>query len=208
MVKQRRWRLSALTQALSGLEGFGTNDPGLEQVPTPSTEAATILWEALARGDIAGKAVTDLGCGTGLFAIGAALLGAAQVSAVDSDGEAIARAAHNADRSGVDVRWITGRVGEVSLDPCDTVFSNPPFGVQTPGAIRPFVDTALSLTAQGGGVYLFAGPGSKRLIERSALSRGVKVEEYQRCTWPYPPVFSHHVERRGRVTVDRWILRR
>ncbi|HEV8361491.1 MAG TPA: 50S ribosomal protein L11 methyltransferase, partial [Candidatus Thermoplasmatota archaeon] len=48
----------------------------LEQYQTPAPIAADLVYRALAAGDVAGKRVLDLGCGTGILAIGAALVGA------------------------------------------------------------------------------------------------------------------------------------
>ena len=51
----------------------------LEQYSTPSVIAADVLWNANSIGDIKGMKVVDLGCGTGIFAIGSALLGAERI---------------------------------------------------------------------------------------------------------------------------------
>lgn len=48
---------------------------------------------------VRGKAVADLGCGSGVVAIAAALAGAARVTAVDSDPQARRAAARNAQRN-------------------------------------------------------------------------------------------------------------
>ena len=63
---------------------------GLEQYTVPTKIAAEILFIAdKIFNDISCKRVADLGCGTGRLSIGAALLGACKVIAVDIDGEAI-----------------------------------------------------------------------------------------------------------------------
>src|SRR4030042_577278 len=51
----------------------------LEQYATPAHIAADMLWEAFTAGDIEGRSVVDLGCGNGVFSIGAKLLGAKDV---------------------------------------------------------------------------------------------------------------------------------
>ena len=70
---------------LQNLAPFKEPKVELEQYPTHSSIATDILFEAYANGDIAGKDVVDLGCGTGIFAIGASLLGASSVTAYDLD---------------------------------------------------------------------------------------------------------------------------
>ena len=47
---------------------------GLEQYTTPSVIASDLLWNAFSLGDIENKNIVDLGCGTGVFAIGSSLL--------------------------------------------------------------------------------------------------------------------------------------
>ncbi len=69
-------RLRTLEIALEGLEGFGKPDARMEQYLTPAPLAARLLHHAHLLGDIEGKAVCDLGCGTGVLACGAILLGA------------------------------------------------------------------------------------------------------------------------------------
>ncbi len=54
---------------------FESPSAELEQYYTPATVAARLLHFAFLRGDIASKRVVDLGCGTGVLALGAALLG-------------------------------------------------------------------------------------------------------------------------------------
>ncbi|MFA7342169.1 MAG: 50S ribosomal protein L11 methyltransferase, partial [Candidatus Methanomethylophilaceae archaeon] len=58
-------------------------DPALEQYATPASIAADVLFQAYGNGDIADRKVVDLGCGNGIFAIGAWLLGAEKVLALD-----------------------------------------------------------------------------------------------------------------------------
>ena len=73
--------------------------------------AARLLYDAFMNDDIEGKRVADLGCGTGILAIGAALLGARTVRAVDLDPAAVRIAGKNAALLGVDVECIVAGVG-------------------------------------------------------------------------------------------------
>jgi ribosomal protein L11 methyltransferase len=65
----------------------------------PTTQ---MLLSMLQRAGLEGADVLDLGCGTGVLAIAAAKLGARQVVALDVDVEAVATAAANVVRNGVD----------------------------------------------------------------------------------------------------------
>ena len=90
-------KLKQLEMTLQRLAGFSRPRAALEQYQTPAPLAARLLYHALMKGDIEGKRVCDLGCGTGILAIGAALLGAASVTGVDIDERALAVARENAD---------------------------------------------------------------------------------------------------------------
>lgn len=63
------------------------------------TTALCLDW--LAGQDLAGRTVIDYGCGSGILAIAAALLGARAVHAVDHDPQALAATRDNAARNGV-----------------------------------------------------------------------------------------------------------
>ena len=86
-------RLRELESALESVPDFARPRAELEQYKTSAALAARVLWSAAGWGDIAGRSVADLGCGTGVLARGAALLGAAAVTAVDLDESALAAAA-------------------------------------------------------------------------------------------------------------------
>jgi ribosomal protein L11 methyltransferase len=68
----------------------------------PTTQAVLTCLEDLDdAGDVAGRAILDLGTGSGILAVGAALMGASPVHAWDVDPIAVTAAAHNARLGGV-----------------------------------------------------------------------------------------------------------
>ena len=142
-------KLKKLEMTLQQLKGFLRPRAALEQYQTPAPLAARLLYHALMKGDIAGRAVTDLGCGTGMLAIGAALLGAGPVTAVEIDEEAVRVGKANAGMLNADVEFIIADVKNPALPGrigrCDTVVMNPPFGAQKAHADRPFIDCALAI---------------------------------------------------------------
>ena len=87
-----------LQEALDKVAPFDDPDIELEQYPTDASLAASMLATMAGRGDVAGKAVLDLGTGCGVLAIGASLLGAASVLGVDLDPSALEQARQNCDR--------------------------------------------------------------------------------------------------------------
>src|SRR5207245_8950303 len=106
---------------------------------------------AHAKGDIQGRSVVDLGCGNGVLAIAAKLLGARPVAGVDSDPLAVEVARRNAERAQVDVAWRLADVQAIH-EAFDAVRRYPRFGSQRRHADRPFLDAAL---ASGHIVYTF-----------------------------------------------------
>ncbi|MGB0134785.1 50S ribosomal protein L11 methyltransferase [Dokdonella sp.] len=75
-------------------------DPGLAfGTGTHPTTALCLEW--LDRTDLGGKTLIDYGCGSGVLAIAAALLGAARVIGIDNDPQAIEASRDNAARNGV-----------------------------------------------------------------------------------------------------------
>lgn len=77
----------------------------------PSTRACL---EAVARLVGAGTSVLDVGCGTGVLAIAAALAGATPVVALDVDPVAVDATSANAARNGVAVDAVVGSAGDVA----------------------------------------------------------------------------------------------
>ena len=174
-------KLRQLEMALQKCAGFENPRAAREQYQTPAALAARLLYDAYVGGDIAGKGITDLGCGTGILAIGAALLGARTVRGIDLDPDAIRTAEKNAALLGADVEFVvadlsgTGKAaGEgcaMRVGPCDTVVMNPPFGAQKRNvhADRPFIDCALAIAPVTYGIF---NAGSTSFVEAYIAGRG------------------------------------
>ena len=96
-------RLKQLVGELQRCETWAKPKVELEQYPTPPEIAAHMLLAAHAEGDLEGRLVADLGCGGAVLGIGAALLGAEHVLAVDVDEAALEVAAQNIEDAEVPV---------------------------------------------------------------------------------------------------------
>lgn len=81
-------------------------DPGLA-FGTGSHPTTRLCLRWLDENIKGGETVLDYGCGSGILAIAAAKLGAAEVRGVDIDPQAIQAAAYNADMNGVNARFYT-----------------------------------------------------------------------------------------------------
>ena len=130
---------------LQRLKGFDNPKARLEQYATPAKIAADILYIAHGLGDIEEKRVIDIGCGTGIFSIGAYLLGAKEVAGIDIDKDVITIARENADNTGCQINFDCIPVEQIS-GKWDTCIMNPPFGSQTKHADLPFLDKALEVS--------------------------------------------------------------
>lgn len=95
--------------------------------------------------DIRDKKVIDLGCGSGILAIAASLLGAKLVVGVDIDREAIMTAINNANKLNTRVDFIVGDI-ECIHGHFDTTLMNPPFGSWHKGADIKFLRKALEIS--------------------------------------------------------------
>lgn len=98
-------------------------DPGLAfGTGTHPTTALCLEW--LDRTDLEGKTLIDYGCGSGVLAIAAALLGAAEVVGIDNDPQAIEATRDNARRNGVAER-IQLRLPDIeNRTPADLLVAN------------------------------------------------------------------------------------
>ncbi|MFO8133781.1 MAG: METTL5 family protein [Thermoplasmatota archaeon] len=169
----------------------------LEQYQTPADIAADMLYNAA--GDIQGCHVVDLGCGTGIFAIGAALLGAARVTGVDVDAAVVAVARGQAMRYGVDIDFTVADVATLDMQ-CDTVIMNPPFGAQHANrrADRLFLQKALDIAPVVHSLHLSR---TLAFIERLVSSLGGTITHARRYRFSIKPQFSFHTRRQADVEV-------
>jgi ribosomal protein L11 methyltransferase len=96
-------------------------DPGLAfGTGTHATTALCLNW--LDQAELKGKFVIDYGCGSGILAIAAALLGAERVIGVDTDPQALEATRENARRNGVEIEaYLPGNCPD---EPCDLLLAN------------------------------------------------------------------------------------
>jgi len=97
-------------------------DPGLA-FGTGTHPTTALCLEALARIELKAKSVVDYGCGSGLLAIAALKLGAAIVTAVDLDPQALTASRENAKRNDVDAALVT-QSPDAPIAPADCVVAN------------------------------------------------------------------------------------
>ncbi|WPP44309.1 50S ribosomal protein L11 methyltransferase [Pseudomonas sp. AN-1] len=141
-------------------------DPGLAfGTGTHPTTALCLEW--LDGQDLAGCTVLDFGCGSGILAIAALLLGAPQAVGTDIDPQALEASRDNADRNGIDpARFPVYLPTDLPPQPADVVVANILAG--------PLVQLAPTITAlvKNGGRLALSGILAEQAEEVRAAYAG------------------------------------
>jgi putative methylase len=189
-MKQRKLEI-----LLEEIEGFSNPELELEQYQTPSLLAAEILHFAYMQGDL-NESVQDLGCGTGILAIGAKILGARKVVGYDADPKALEVAKKNAEKFGVEVEFVCSDITEVSGH-VKTTLMNPPFGARVKGRDRPFLSSALRTSEV---IYSIHNRGSLAFIQKF-IKPAVITHSYV-AKFPLKRTFDFHQKEREIIEVE------
>ncbi|MDZ5811669.1 METTL5 family protein [Halorubrum sp. AD140] len=187
----------SLATKLGVVAGFEEPRVALEQYPTPPDLAAHVVHLADLHGDVDGRTVLDLGAGTGMLALAAALRGPARVFGVELDRAALATATANQRRvaASAPVHWIQADATRLPLDVPDpvTVVMNPPFGAQdgNRNADRGFLATASRVATVS---YSVHNAGSREFVEAFAADNGGEVTHAFAVDFAVDAQFDHHAE--------------
>lgn len=173
----------------------------LEQYTTPANIAADILYNAHMRGDILDKTIGDFGCGTGIFSIGAKILGAKRVTGIDIDSEGIETAREFSNKLNLDIEYLVRDISEVD-DSFDVVFQNPPFGAQRRRADRAFIMKAIK-TADI--IYTIHQSNTEVFVTKLINGFGGKITFKKRYLFPIKHMFEFH--RKGKVNIEVTLFR-
>lgn len=184
-----------LARRLEAVADFSDPSPSLEQYLTPADLAAHVCHLAGLQGDLE-RPVVDLGTGTGMLAIGAALAGANRVIGLDADRAALDAARENERRVGPPGRidWVRADIAHVPLALGEaTVLSNPPFGAQRGNrhADRAFLEAARDLASVS---YTIHNEGSQAFVDSFAADEGGDVTHAFRAPIPIEHRFAFHEE--------------
>jgi putative methylase len=196
---------SELTQQLGVVAGFAEPRVDLEQYRTPPELAAHLVHTADLQGDIEGRTVLDLGCGTGMIALAAALRGPAAVVGVDIDPGPLSTARENERRVGTasPVAWVRGDVTRAGLRPGGptTVITNPPFGAQAGNehADRRFLETTARVADVS---YSIHNAESAGFVEAFAADEAGTVTHAYAAELDVPRSFEFHEQDRRALDVE------
>jgi putative methylase len=205
-------RKGELEMVLSRLREPPSPKPGLEQYTVPSELAAEILNLAYLSGDIKGKVIFDLGCGSARLSIGASLLGAKEVIAIDVDRSVLRLAKEN-------VRALSDRMA-MSLGPirfvccdirdwfgrCDTVIQNPPFGIQNAHADRAFLVKALECGKRIYSLHRGGYAKTRAFLTKLIQQEGGRILQIRELKFVLPHTFKFHKKPRVSYDVDLYVI--
>ena len=177
---------------------------GLEQYTTPSVIASDLIWNAYSLGDVENKNIVDLGCGTGIFAIGSALMGANFSVGIDVDEDSIDLAMEVKDKLKVDnADFIASDICEFD-EPfdADTVFQNPPFGSQKnadSGQDLKFIQRAIQFDPQV--LYSFHMASTEEFLIKYYNDNNLEITHIFRYKFPIPKIYDFHTKEKRDVDV-------
>ncbi len=199
---------SQLAILLSKLAVFDNSKLKLnrEQYATDSEAAAAALWFAYMSGDIEGKTVADLGCGTGLLGIGALLLGAKKAFFIDNDAEALSICKQNISAAAPDLasqaEVINCSVAEFKQE-VDTVVQNPPFGTKVKHADKEFLQQAIKVATV---VYSMHKIETAGFVKKFASTNGFAVTNILPLQLQLKSTYAFHKSRMKRIDVGLFRL--
>jgi ribosomal protein L11 methyltransferase len=155
-------------------------DPGLAfGTGTHPTTALCLGW--LDGYEISGKTVVDYGCGSGILAIAALLLGAKSALAIDHDPQALQATADNAEKNGVADRLTITMPEKAPNIQADIILANILAG--------PLIELAPKLANM-------VNPGGEIILS------GILQEQAERVSHAYQPHFTKLSKR----TQEDWVL--
>lgn len=188
---------------LSKLQGFAEPKLKLEQYTTDPEIAATVLWDAMMKGDILNKEVADLGAGTGVLGIGALLLGAKHVSFVEKDAAAVSILQQNLHILRNKNYSVINMEVTAFTTPVHAVFQNPPFGTKLHHADKPFLEVACSVAEV---VYSFHKTATEVFVRALAEDYGFSVAETYQFLFPLRQTYPHQRKRMEHIEVTCYRL--
>jgi ribosomal protein L11 methyltransferase len=148
--------------------GFGT---GHHQ----STRLCLELLQAL---PLEGRHVLDVGTGSGVLAIAAAKLGAAGVTAIDHDEDAVRAAVENAERNGAGVSARVADLGASTMPAADVVLAN-----LTAITLRRFRVELMRLVAESGVLVVSGFTHDQAPLVQESLAPLVVVTRVDEDDW-------------------------
>lgn len=207
-------KLKKLEEFLQTVDGFKKPKILLEQYETPSHIASCALFTIQNNySDLEGKLIADLGCGTGMLAIGSALMGASHVIGFEIDSDALAIAKNNVDEMEIEnIDYVQCDVLKDLLEEhteshwyksFDTVLMNPPFGTKkNSGMDMKFLKTAIQLAKTA--VYSLHKTTTREYIQKKTKELQVTGEVIAELCYNLESSYKFHKKSSVDIKVDVW----
>ncbi|KAG2422985.1 hypothetical protein HXX76_015656 [Chlamydomonas incerta] len=208
-------KLKELHALMQDIAPFRRAKVELEQYPTGPHLASRLLFTVdNSYDEFAGRTVADLGCGTAMLSIGAALLGARHVVGVDIDPDALEVAAENilevagGEEEGLPVDLVLADVRSLPatqpLLQADTVIMNPPFGTKQKGVDTAFLAAAFAVSTHA--VYSLHKSSTRDFIAKTARRDlgAASAEVLAQLRYDLPATMKFHKQRSVDIEVDLW----
>jgi putative methylase len=179
-----------LEMMLQNVPIYERPNPFIEQYMTPADIAADIIFTACQFGDVQNKIVVDLGCGTGIFSVGASIVGAKEIIGIDIDSKSIEIAKKYAEENDFEISYMVQNVNDFQIE-CDTVIMNPPFGAQKSNqkADRRFIEKGFEIASV---IYSLHLTDTVLFIEKMIASLNGEIDFYKDYKFPVKHTFSFH----------------
>ena len=177
----------------------------LEQYQTEGEVAGDILWKAFLNNDIKDKTIADLGCGNGIFGIGALLLRAKRVYFLDKDKDAIKAAKENYKKLKLKKGFFLNKEINEFDKKIDTVLMNPPFGVQKEHSDKIFLEKAMKTSKK---IYSLHKIESKKFIKKLSKKNNFITEDIKTYDLLIKPKYEFHKSKIYYIKIGCWILRK
>jgi len=199
-----------LAMRLSSLKPHPCHSVELEQYPTEGNLAAAWLTKIDLGDSFEGKHVLDLGAGNGVLGIGAAFLGARQVTMVECDKSAIDVIEENVvEVEGNNfLKMIHQRVDGTAIEveaKVDIAIMNPPWGVQAKHADRAFFETLFAMNIP---LIHFIHSIDAEHLASLAKSNGYALHSIYQTDFRLPAAYAHHKQQQGSTRIRCYRLER
>jgi putative methylase len=144
----------------------------------------------------------DLGAGTGILGIAAAMLGG-KVTLVEKDPDAVEITRENIEMTGVEPELLEQDISEFNEN-VDTVIMNPPFSVHSDEGMN-FLEKAFSAANR---VYLISNRSMRERIKDFAETSNHEILAVEQFKIALPATYGFHTEESRETPVDLIITQR
>jgi len=202
-------RLWQIEELLKDIKSFEKPDVYLEQYATPPHIAAYLVHIAEnSFGDLQGKLVADLGCGTGMLCAAVLYLESSYIVGVDVDDSALAIAKENC-ATWNQVDFVHSDISKLAVKSVfDTVVMNPPFGTRRKGVDVVFLEKAIELTRPGGVVYSLHKTCTRNYLQKKIQQWKCEGEVLGKFLFNLSKTFAFHKKESMDIEVDLWRLKK